>query len=173
MNGLYRRAFLLGLSLNAWLTRRPFFRPLEVLVTTPFFVFLTRLIRGKIAEPLVQTPGSLGKEWERLLGSRRYAHVVRIDEKTKTAYGEITGFCPLRGTGDVMACHRLMAYDRGLMKPLGARFVVLESQSEPGRTSCSIAIRANELDASDLMAAHERVSKAGRVAQCSTPALSK
>jgi hypothetical protein len=173
MNALYRRAFLIGLSLNAWLTRRPFFRIIEVLVTTPIFVFLTRTIRGKGPETNFQTAESLGKEWERLLGSRRYAHIVRIDEETKTAYGEITGFCPLRGTGDVMACHRLMAYDRGLMKPLGARLVVLESQSELGRTSCSIAIRANDLVASDLVAAHERVGKVGRLTQPSTPSRTK
>jgi hypothetical protein len=130
-----------------------------VWVTTPIFVFLTRLIRGKSTRPVVPTPSSLGEEWGRLLGNQKYARIVRIDETTQTAFGEITGYCPLRGTGDVTACHRLMAYDRGLMQPLGANFLVLTSQSEIGRTSCSIAIRPNHLDDSDLVQAHVRVKK--------------
>jgi hypothetical protein len=159
MNTIYQRAFLIGLSLNAWLTRRSFFRFIEARVTTPIFVLLTRMIRGKAPEPFVQTTEALGKEWERLLGNQKYAKILRVDEETKTAFGEITGYCPLRGTGDVKACHRLMAYDRGLMEPLGARFVVLASQSEIGRTSCQIAIRPSNLEHSDLLPAHKRIEK--------------
>lgn len=142
--------FRAGLALNAALTRSRLLHGLEARVTTPLFVRLTRRIRGRAR--VDGTPASLGREWERLLGRRAYARVVDVD--ASTAYGEITGCCPLRGTGDLDACHRLMAYDRGLMAPYGARFVVLASQAEPGRTSCRIAIRADADDATDLVPAH-------------------
>jgi hypothetical protein len=54
---------------------------------------------------------------------------------------EIRPPCPLRGTGDLEACHRLMAYDRALLAPHGGRLVVLRSQAEPGVHVCEVAIR--------------------------------
>lgn len=162
MRPILKLAFRLGLAINAWLTLRPGLRAIEERVLTPFFVRLTRLIRGSPAGPLTRTPSELGREWERLLGNRKYAHVVEVDEATGTVFGEITGRCPLRGTGDVEACHRLMAYDRGLMKPFGARFVVLASQAEVGRTSCRVAIRAVERDDADLIPVHRLQSRNAR-----------
>jgi hypothetical protein len=142
-----------GLRLNAWLTRSRYGRGVEQRLLTPMFVRLTRQLRGQGV--VARTPEALGRQWEHLLGNRRYAHVTRVDASTATVYGEITGWCPLRGTGDLAACHRLMAYDRGLMAPSGARVVVLASQAEPGRHSCLIAIRDAELPSNDLVAAHE------------------
>jgi hypothetical protein len=123
-------------------------------VLTPFFVRLTRAIRGPAPGPVANTPDALGREWERLLGDRRYARVTEIDPATETVYGEVTGLCPLRGSGDLAACHRLMAFDRGLMAPHAAHFVVLASQAEPGRTSCRVALRPLHRDAADLIPAH-------------------
>lgn len=158
MKKLLDLLFRAGLALNASLTRSPSLRVVEGRLLTPLFVRLTKRIRGNPSAPVARTPEALGREWERLLAKREYARVVAIDEAKGTAYGEITGPCPLRGTGDVEACQRLMAYDRGLLAPLGARLVVLDSQAEPGRTSCRVAIRAEELDASDLVPAHSRGS---------------
>jgi hypothetical protein len=154
MNALVKRAFRSGLALNAWLTRTPVLRPIEAWILTPFFVRLTQAIRGSASTPVARTPEALGREWERLLGHEKVARVVSVDEASGTVFGEITALCPLRGTGDVDACHRLMAYDRGLMEPHGARFVVLASQAEPGRTSCRIAMRAADADHEDLVPAH-------------------
>ncbi len=154
------QAFRLGLALNAWLTRRPRLRAIEAHLLTPFFVRLTALVRGRPLPPGARSPEALGRAWERLLGDSAYARVVDIDPSTSTVYGEITGLCPLRGTGDVAACHRLMAYDRGLMAPLGARFVVLASQAEHGRSACRVAIRPAELDAADLVPAHQAPQRA-------------
>lgn len=149
MKRLLNGAFSLGLKLNAALTRSPL-RGLEGWLLTPLFVRLTRLIRGRRAvEPDAR---ALGAEWERLLGNRRAAHVVEAD--AKTARGEITVTCPLRGTGDVAACHRLMAYDRGLLKAVGAQLVVVESQATVGVTRCQVAIRSLSADTSDLVPAH-------------------
>lgn len=148
--------FRWGLDLNAALTRSPL-RRLESHLTTPFFVWVTRRIRGPAPSAVGTSAEALGREWERLLGAGPYGRVTRVDEASQTAFGEIRGRCPLRGTGDVAACHRLMAYDRGLVAPLGARLVVLASQAQPGRTFCEIAIRPGGLPNDDLVPAHRLV----------------
>lgn len=157
MQRLLRLAFRVGLDLNAAMTRSPSLRALEERVATPFFVRLTRAIRGPARTTVGPSAQELGREWERLLGAGPFGRIMRVDPATDTAYGEIRGRCPLRGTGDLEACHRLMAYDRGLVAPLGARFVVLASQAEPGRTSCEIAIRRVEAPHEDLVPAHRLV----------------
>jgi len=153
------RLFQAALRLNVALTRRPLLRAIEGRALTPFFVRFTRRIRGRPPAPVPPTVEALGREWERLLGNRRYAHVTEIDAESQTVYGEITGLCPLRGTGDVEACQRLMAYDRGLMAPYGAQFVVLASQAEAGRSSCRIAMRPATRDVSDLVPARQRLKR--------------
>ncbi len=101
-------------------------------------------------------PTSLGATWQRAFPAKKQVPIVRIDETT--AYGEIHTECPLRGSGDLEACHRMMAYDRGFMRRAGARFVVLRSQAEPGVTVCQIAIRDMTLAADDLVPAHLRAT---------------
>jgi len=157
MKKAIKLAFRAGLALNSALTRLPFVRVVEGAVLTPFFVWLTRRVRGAPRGEVLREAAALGREWERLLGPGPYAKITEVDAATGTAHGVITGPCPLRGTGDLAACHRLMAYDRALLRPYGARFVVLASQAEPGRTSCRIAIRDDRLDASDLVPAHRLV----------------
>lgn len=98
---------------------------------------------------------ALGKEWQRLMPNPKVMPITHVEGDT--AYGEIHVHCPLRGTGDVKACHALMAYDRALVEPAGGRFVVLQSQAEPGVTHCRIAIRPQHLPADDLVHAHVRV----------------
>ena len=71
-----------------------------------------------------------------------------------TAYVEIHLHCPLRATGDVRACHRLMNYDRNLMKAVGGQLIVLESQSNSGKSFCRLAIRKAGLSVDDLPAAY-------------------
>lgn len=154
MQRLLRLAFRAGLACNAAMTRSRIFCDVEGRLATPFFVRLTRAIRGPARGPVGPSAQELGREWERLLGAGPFGRITRVDPATDTAYGEIRGRCPLRGTGDLEACHRLMAYDRGLVAPLGARFVVLASQAEPGRTTCEIAIRRADAPSEDLVPAH-------------------
>lgn len=144
-------SFKLGLRLNVWLTRSRF-RILEAKVTTPLFVALTTMIRGRRRVPATAT--AIAREWERQLGGTGAASFV--GEEEGTAYGEIRVHCPLRGTGDVEACHRLMAYDRRLVGALGGQFVVLESQAEPGKTQCRVALRPAHVSVDDLVPAHRR-----------------
>jgi hypothetical protein len=144
--------FTMGLWLNAVLTRSRA-RVLEQKVLTPLFVAATKALRG--VRPSTD-PVAIAHEWERLLASRRTAHVTSVDPATGTAYGEISVVCPLRGTGDVHACHRLMAYDRALVEAAGGQFVVLSSQASTGVHTCRIAIRAAGVDFSDVIPAHRR-----------------
>jgi hypothetical protein len=72
----------------------------------------------------------------------------------ETAIAEIHLHCPLRGTGNVNACHRLMNYDRKLMQKIGGELIVLESQSNSGKSYCTLAIRKKGSDTSDLIHAH-------------------
>ncbi|WP_210423613.1 hypothetical protein [Croceivirga thetidis] len=71
-----------------------------------------------------------------------------------TAYTEIHLHCPLRGTGNVEACYKLMNYDRQLMSAIGGDLVVLESQSNSGKGFCRLAIRKKGSGTDDLIPAH-------------------
>lgn len=140
-----------GLAATAALARHARWSPL----TNP----LMRALAGAVGlyrglRPSGPDAASLGRTWQRLMPNPRIVPITRVEGDT--AFGEIHVHCPLRGTGDVQACHRLMEYDRSLMRPHGARFVVLRSQAEPGVTACQIAIRDASLPHDDLLAAHER-----------------
>lgn len=117
---------------------------------------LTVRLRGR---PAAGDAEALGQAWRRYMPSPRVLPLVRVEDDT--AYLQIRMRCPLRGTGDVVACHRLMAYDRALMAAHGARFVVLRSQAEPGVEVCEIAIRSAELAHDDLVPAHSLVRSPG------------
>ena len=80
--------------------------------------------------------------------------LTRIE--SETLYAEIHTECALRGSGDVQACHRMMEYDREVMKVLGGNLVILESQATPGRTSCCVAVRRAGASMSEFTPAHLR-----------------
>lgn len=68
--------------------------------------------------------------------------VTHIEDDT--AYAEIHLHCPLRGTGDGEACHKLMHYDRSLMRSVGGSLEVLNSQATSGKSFCQLAIRKTQ-----------------------------
>ena len=96
----------------------------------------------------------LGKNWQKGFPAKKEVPIVDKDEKT--IFGEIHTKCPLRGTGDVEACYKMMSYDREIVEKAGGQFVVLESQAEEGVQKCKIAIRFQHEDISDLKHAHEK-----------------
>ena len=100
--------------------------------------------------------GELAKIWQELMppDGQKYFKIKEVDEQT--AYTEIHLHCPLRGTGNVEACYKLMNYDRKLMKKSGGELIVLESQSNSGKDYCRLAIRAKGKDTSDLIPAHKK-----------------
>ncbi|MEL6672072.1 MAG: hypothetical protein AAFR61_07760 [Bacteroidota bacterium] len=103
-----------------------------------------------------QTPAKLAETWQALMppDGKQYFPVTLLTEDT--AYTEIHVTCPLRGTGHVAACHKLMHYDRELMRKVGGELIVLESQSNSGKDYCRLAIRPQGKDTSDLKPAFEK-----------------
>jgi len=101
----------------------------------------------------------VGDEWQRMFPNPEMVPIREVDERTETVRAEIRSPCPLRGTGDVDACHRMMEYDRRMLERIGGQLVVLASQAEPGRTFCEVAIRPAGVSVDDLEAAHVRVRR--------------
>lgn len=94
-------------------------------------------------------------EWRRMFGLDQFWKVVKIEDDT--AFAEIHFPCSLEGSGDVGACHRLMEYDRALLRKIGGELTVLESRADPAvRGCCKVAIRLKGDARDDLMPAHLR-----------------
>ncbi len=98
----------------------------------------------------------LGKVWQELMPEDGKILFIHSKTDNNTSYTEIHLHCPLRATGDLAACHKLMNYDRALLKKFGANLIVLESQANPNTPYCRLAIRPEEFDTKDLMPIHEK-----------------
>jgi hypothetical protein len=110
-------------------------------------------IRGKGLRRAT-TLEELGDQWQRGFPARKQVPITAISGTTVLA--EIHTPCPLRGSGDLQACHRMMGYDRAVARHAGGQFLVLRSQAEAGRTHCQVALRWADADVSDLVQAHQR-----------------
>lgn len=95
----------------------------------------------------------LGPLWQRAFPSKKQVPIESVSGNTVIA--QIHTPCPLRGSGDVQACYRMMAFDRELLRRVGGQFVVLESQARPGVHVCRVAMRLQGESMADLVAAHE------------------
>jgi hypothetical protein len=116
---------------------------------------MRRLAHVGIRTAGAKPAGSLAElhaEWERSAPAMAHYKLIRIEKET--AFAEIYSECALRGSGDVMACHRMMEYDREVMRHIGGELVVLASQAAPGRTYCEVALRMQGADLQDLVPAH-------------------
>lgn len=83
---------------------------------------------------------AIAQEWIRLFGLPQFWQVEYMEDDT--AHCAIRFPCSLEGTGDVAACHRLMEYDRALLKKIGGSLVVVRSRADPTVTgACQVAIR--------------------------------
>jgi hypothetical protein len=100
------------------------------------------------------TVAELGSLWQRSFPSKKQVPIESITEDTVVA--QIHTPCPLRGTGDVHACHRMMEFDREVVRRAGGQFVVLQSQAEPGNTHCRVAMRMKGQSLEGLVPAIER-----------------
>lgn len=101
------------------------------------------------------TVGDMAEEWRRMFGLNRFWKIEKVENDT--AYCEIHFACSLEKTGDLQACHRLMEYDRALLRHMGGQLVVLESRADPSVTGgCKIAIRKHDDPRVDLVAAHQK-----------------
>ena len=98
----------------------------------------------------------LAEAWKKMM-PKDGQEFFKISEVTAdTAFTEIHLHCPLRDTGNVEACYKLMNYDRRLMEVIGGELIVLESQSHSGKNYCRLAIKKQGDDTSDLIPAHQR-----------------
>ena len=97
----------------------------------------------------------IGKEWKRMFPQMIIQRFISMDKDT--VYYETHTWCPLRGTGDVEACYKLMEFDRHMLKTIGGEFVVLQSQAEFGAKTCKVAIRKLGISTSDLTPAWREI----------------
>ena len=124
-----------SLAVSAFFARRPRFNR----VTGALMRAMARLAIRSKGIRAARDDADLGAQWQRAFPSARQVPIRRID--AGTVYAEIHTPCPLRGTGDVQACYRMMEFDREVAARAGGQFVVLRSQAEPGRTYCEVALR--------------------------------
>ena len=147
---LIRNSVAASLALSAWFARRPAFNA----VTRALMRGLARLAVRAKGIRAAHDVADLGTQWQRAFPSAKQVPIRRIEDAT--VYAEIHTPCPLRGSGDVHACHRMMEFDRAVVARAGGQFVVLRSQAEPGRTYCEVALRRAGAPITDLVPAHER-----------------
>ncbi len=131
-----KELFVALLKMSAWLARKPVCNPITKMLMR-FFAFVTMKARHGAKQDNVE---SLVKEWQRMFAAPKTSVPITKVEKD-IAYAEIRMKCPLRGTGDGAACHRMMEYDRTMVRKMGGSFEVLESQSKSGKEYCRVAIR--------------------------------
>lgn len=145
------KLFMSGmLGVSAALARRPVLWPLARAWS---HALASLTVRSRRIRPQVDLH-QLGAQWQRSFPSARQVPITGID--ASTVHAEIHTPCPLRGSGDVQACYRMMEYDRAVLRAAGGEFVVLHSQAEPGRQHCEVAMRLRGAPLDDLKPAHRR-----------------
>lgn len=132
----------------AWLSRREYLNGVTQSLTQGLATIVVPLKGIRPATDLK----SLGYQWQRSFPSAKQVPIVGLDDNT--VYAEIRTPCPLRGSGDVAACYRMMNYDRAILDKIGGQFVVLSSQATPGNSYCRVAIREKGESLADLRPAH-------------------
>ncbi|MCP4403314.1 MAG: hypothetical protein GY801_39150 [bacterium] len=149
-NKLLMNVWLRAFSFLAILAGKKAFNGLTTLLLR-FFARQSLLIRRGTRQVSLE---DVALEWQRMFPSRSINHIKAIEGDT--AYAEVRVQCPLRGTGNVQACYRLMEYDRAMLRKIGGRLVVLRSQAEAGVTVCEVALRMSGSNMDDLTPAHKR-----------------
>ncbi|MFT6907666.1 MAG: hypothetical protein ACJAS1_004350 [Oleiphilaceae bacterium] len=140
-----------------------------VLHLTSFFArrerltFINKRLLGAAAKFVVkkstlshpQNLAELGRSWQNAFPSPKQVPLVNITEDT--VYAEIRTPCPLRETGDLNACYRMMEFDRSYLSFFDGELIVLRSQAEKGVNVCEIAIQFNNTsNPTQLVHAHQR-----------------
>ena len=146
---LIRSSVQFTLAVLAFFARRPWLKPIANALTRSLAVATIHTKRIGRADSVAD----LGPLWQRSFPSRKQVPIHSITEDT--VYAEIHTPCPLRGTGDVHACYRMMEFDRTVLRHAGGQFVVLQSQASPGVSHCRVAMRLNGSSLEGLVAAHE------------------
>lgn len=140
----------LVLNMLAYFARRPRLSPVSNLLTRSLAGFTVKARKIGHAREV----GELGSLWQRSFPSSKQVPIESVSATTVMA--QIHTPCPLRASGDLHACHRMMEFDREVVRRAGGQFVVLESQATPGVSFCRVAMRLEGESMEDLPAAHER-----------------
>src|SRR5512138_1374997 len=151
-NWLIRSSVQVMLAVLAFLARRPWLKPVSDALTRSLAAVTVHTRRIGRANSVAE----LGPLWQRSFPSKKQVPIKDITEDT--VYAEIHTPCPLRGTGDVHACHRMMEFDRAVLRHAGGQFIVLQSQATPGVIHCRVAMRMNGASLEGLHAAHEQTA---------------
>ena len=138
------------LKIQAFMFRHAMFNTLGYRLNS----FVARATIKKKRIGMVKTLDELGECWQRGFPAKKEVPITGKDDNT--IYGEIRTKCPLRGTGDVAACYKMMSYDREIVSSAGGQFIVLQSQAESGIEKCKVAMRFKNENVNDLQHAHER-----------------
>jgi hypothetical protein len=149
---LIKSSMQLVLRLLAFFARRPKLEGASNFLTHS----LARLTVRTKAIGRTTEVAELGPLWQRSFPSKKQVPIVGISINTVIA--EIHTPCPLRGSGDVHACYRMMEFDREVLRHAGGQFVVLESQATPGVVVCRVAMRLQGQPLTGLVPAHEQPS---------------
>lgn len=151
MKKWFIRSFMQAtLRLLAFFARRPRLAFASDLLTHA----LARLaVKSKHIGP-AESIADLGLQWQRSFPAKKQVPIESVSGNTVIA--QIHTPCPLRGTGDVHACYRMMEFDREVARRAGGQFVVLESQATPGVSFCRVALRLEGESLAGLVPAHER-----------------
>jgi hypothetical protein len=147
---LVRGSVQATLSVLAFFARRPYLGPVSTLLARS----LAKLTVRTKGIGRARSVAELGTLWQRSFPSSKQVPIESVSANTVIA--QIHTPCPLRGTGDVQACFRMMAFDRTVVDHAGGQFVVLESQATPGVNCCRVAMRLHGESLQGLVAAHER-----------------
>ncbi len=134
INQINKRLFNSLIHVTHWLTETP----RRNILGKPLVRGLGSLTTTVKKAERKSSPQEAAEEWQRMFPSRKMVPITEITDDV--VYAEIHSECPYRGSGNVAGCQRMMEYDRKLMEEIGAEFVVVRSQAEPGVTHCQVAI---------------------------------
>jgi hypothetical protein len=149
-NHLIRWSMQFMLGALASLARWPALEPLSNFVTRGLARITVRAKRIGRA----QSASELGPLWQRAFPSKKQVPIEGTVEQTM--FAQIHTRCPLRHSGNLGACHRMMEFDREVLRHAGGQFVVLQSQATPGVTHCRVAMRLQGASLTGLDPAHRR-----------------
>jgi hypothetical protein len=136
------------LRVFAFVARRP---ELEGLSNAMTRAAAQATVRGKHIGH-ASSVAELGPLWQRAFPAKKQVPIESVSADTVIA--QIHTPCPLRGSGDLQACHRMMEFDREILRRAGGQFVVLQSQATPGVGHCRVAMRLAGQPVEDLIPAH-------------------
>jgi hypothetical protein len=147
---LVRSSVQATLSVLAFLARRPRLEP----ISNALARWLARTTVRSKAIGRAQEVAELGPLWQRSFPAKKQVPIESTSGNTVVA--QIHTRCPLRGSGDVQACYRMMEFDREVVRRAGGQFVVLQSQATPGVDFCRVAMRLEGESLEGLVPAHEQ-----------------